>query len=255
MILNDGFGPLMFICFALNERAKRMLHNIEICLIVSASGLYLAHQDNCVCTFSRFWVSICWSLGYTSFKLAGIWDTNSPNQNNETRFVSKMQDFSRRDFCEVRMILFYEQDFCLQNYDERDFSMGMGETWMLISTTPVNVLTLQETGDPRIFGSMVGSMVWFYLLVLTLSFLIMEDWSRQQQKRRTLSIQLWFSEDVQVMPILGKLGCYKPVCKSSVYLCFPFNKISLAFLLLFMWLSSGHLFTLMLMWFSWAWGP
>lgn len=55
------------------------------------------------------------------------------------------------------------------------------------------------------------------------------------------------SESIQVIPALGKWGRYKLLCKSSVYLCFPFNKISLAFLSLFLLLSAGHLRALPLM--------
>lgn len=58
------------------------------------------------------------------------------------------------------------------------------------------------------------------------------------------------ARSIQVMPALGKRGRYKPLCKSSVYLCFPFNKISLAFLSLFISLSAGHLCALTLMWLA-----
>lgn len=63
---------------------------------------------------------------------------------------------------------------------------------------------------------------------------------QQQQQPRC-------SESIQVIPALGKWGRYKLLCKSSVYLCFPFNKISLAFLSLFLLLSAGHLRALPLM--------
>lgn len=66
---------------------------------------------------------------------------------------------------------------------------------------------------------------------------------QQQQQQQQPSC----SESIQVIPALGKWGRYKLLCKSSVYLCFPFNKISLAFLSLFLLLSAGHLRALPLM--------
>lgn len=54
-------------------------------------------------------------------------------------------------------------------------------------------------------------------------------------------------------PSPGKAGRFKQLSKSSVYLSFPFNEISLAFPLLFISLSAGHLLALMVMWLAGLW--